>query len=87
MKDMDDFVARASQFNEIREKNETEHFAKFLEQPMTKLVLSMMPPAEPQELTTTLLKATFKAGMAAGEASCSEDLTQLLLKLKKEIGK
>lgn len=87
MKDMSDFVSRTSQFNEIRERTEKEHFSRFLEQPMTKLALSMMPRAEPQELTTTLLMAAFKSGMNAGEATCAEDLVGILTKLKKEMGK
>lgn len=41
-------------------------FAKWMDQPATRMMLSMIPPGEKQEVLETLLQETFNAGYQTG---------------------
>ena len=52
---------------EAREKAaKRDGFAKWMDQPATRMMLSMIPPSEKQEVLQTLLQETFNAGYQSG---------------------
>lgn len=62
------------------EKVTTEEFQRFLEEPMTKLALAMLPQSSPPELTVTALQAAFRAGINAGMGVAAGDVMDLITK-------
>ena len=42
-------------------------FSQFIGRPETKMLLSMIPKTEPDELITTILRSAFDAGTASGQ--------------------
>lgn len=55
-------------------------FSKWMDQPATRMMLSMIPPSEKQEVLGTLLQETFNAGYNAGAGKTAGTFLEALLK-------
>lgn len=67
-----------------RRRSKEEAFAKFIEEPMTKLAMAMIPPADNPDVFLMLLKATFDAGHNNGASDIVGDLLDAMTKDKKK---
>lgn len=69
--------------NEIDQEEQSaskEGFSNMLRDPLTQVIISLIPPTEPPELLMNLLKATWDRGFSHGSAS----LAKMFLKMTKE---
>ena len=58
-------------------------FAKFLEDPMVRMGMSMIPPGDKQEALSMLLQSAFNCGYDHGAAMVAVSMVEALLKDKK----
>ena len=57
-----------------------EAFARFMDQPSTRMMVSMIPPGEKQEVMGTLLQETFNAGWGGGAGNTAGSFLDAILK-------
>lgn len=57
-----------------------EGFSKWLEQPATKMMMSMIPPGEHPDAMKTLLQSTYEQGWSNGSGACTGDFLEAILK-------
>jgi hypothetical protein len=55
-------------------------FARFMDQPATRMLVSMIPAGEKQEVLQTLLQETFNSGFNAGTGDATSDIIEALFK-------
>ena len=64
----------------LRDAAKNESFARFLEDPMTKLAVSMIPPADNPDVFKMLLQSAFEAGYSHGSGSVLSSFLEVMLK-------
>lgn len=64
----------------IREAQAEKGFNAFMENPMTKLVLSLIPAAENPDAVKTLLRQAFESGINTGECVILESFLKHVIK-------
>ena len=65
---MKGYEAAKERFDAEREAAEEEGFQDFMQAPLTRLALSLIPPGEHQDTLALLLRAAFNAGAGTGGA-------------------
>lgn len=71
-----DTAARQARSKATADRN----FNAFMEKQETKLVVSMLPPANPPEALSTLLRMAFEAGSNSGASDVLGDIVEAMLK-------
>ncbi len=61
-------------------RRKREGFARFMDQPATRMMTSMIPASEHREVLDTLLQETFNAGFSCGAGDAMGDIMEALLK-------
>lgn len=74
---MDEQVAIREAKSRQRKK---EGFSRFMDQPATRMMLSMIPAGEHKEVLETLLQETFNFGFSAGCGDAMGDMLEALFK-------
>lgn len=66
---------------EAKDKSDRkEGFARWMDQPATRMMLSMIPPGDKQEVLETLLQETYNAGFGAGSGKTAGSFLEAILK-------
>lgn len=66
---------------EAKEKQDKKDgFAKWMDQPATRMMLSMIPPGEKQEVLGTLLQETYSAGYSNGAGRATVSFVEAIFK-------
>ena len=76
---MDNDLRKAAERREDKMKDESKKaFDTFMQAPMTKMAISMIPPTNPPEALLTLLEATFLSGFNAGGGAFAGEMVHAM---------
>ena len=77
-----DPTAKAAELDRKAELHKKESFAKWMDEPMVRMGLSMIPKGDHEDALKMVLQSAFQAGFAAGSGHMLSSMVESLLKKK-----
>lgn len=68
-----------SEFEADQKSRQKDGFDRWMDQPATRMMMSMIPPSERPEVLETLLKETFNAGFGAGTGATAGSFLEAMI--------